>query len=428
MELQVAAQATALALGDEPVELAALLERLATKYDVALTVTGHEGNTYFTAAEPFAFAEIAGRDHFVSEGNEHVVVAAPPGSGYDYVVASRRLESTAVEIFAVQRSALVFLLTLAIAMVALGLLFMRRSVLAPLSRMTALVDGADRDGLSRFGLEASDDLARLGAAIIGMTQRIDADRQRIAAQLDELKAAHGALRATQQQLVRAERLAVVGQLAAGLAHEIGNPLAVLSGYVEVFKDSALGAEETGEILGRMSRELDRIHAIMRDLLDFSRVSSVSGGNGDLGEAIEHVRKLLAPQESMRQVELVIALPDTLPPVPIQTDSLTQVLLNLILNAAEALAGRGRVEVMAVRDGDRVVLTVEDTGPGVPEDLRERIFDPFFTTKPAGAGTGLGLAVCERIITAAKGELSLERGHLGGARFVITLPVAETPAQ
>jgi signal transduction histidine kinase len=316
---------------------------------------------------------------------------------------------------------------LSLAFVLLGLVFLRRTVVRPLVRMTELVGRQDRGGLAELSLEPPKGLTQLSRAIIGMTQRIDADRRHIAAQLGELQGAHAELRAAHEKLVRAERLAVVGQLAAGLAHEIGNPLTVIIGFLEMVKSPGLTEAERADAIGRMGRELDRIHHIVRDLLDFSRASAKSDSVGDVGEVLEHVRRLLAPQERLRGVTLEVVPPETSVAVPIDAAALTQVLLNLLLNAADAVAGRGRIRASVAIDAGRVKIAVEDSGSGVPEDLRARIFEPFFSTKPAGHGTGLGLAVCDSIIAAAGGEINVGGSALGGARFAVTLPVAGSRA-
>jgi two-component system, NtrC family, sensor kinase len=138
-----------------------------------------------------------------------------------------------------------------------------------------------------------------------------------------------------------------------------------------------------------------------------------------------VHRLLAPQERLRGVNLEFQPLSAGICVPIDAAGLTQVLLNLLLNAADAVAGRGRIKVGAEVDRERVRVDIEDSGPGVPDELKTRIFEPFFSTKPAGQGTGLGLAVCESIVTAAGGEIVVGRGALGGARFSVILPVAQS---
>jgi two-component system NtrC family sensor kinase len=142
----------------------------------------------------------------------------------------------------------------------------------------------------------------------------------------------------------------------------------------------------------------------------------------------HVQKLLAPQERLRAVVLRVAAPAAPLVVGVDTQALTQVLLNLALNAVDAIGNEGEIRIAAQRDGAEVAIVVEDSGPGEPEELRRRIFEPFFTTKPAKSGTGLGLAVCDHIVTSARGAIRVDRGELGGARFTVTLPMAGSSAK
>jgi len=191
----------------------------------------------------------------------------------------------------------------------------------------------------------------------------------------------------------------------------------------VLKAKDLSEAERLDALSRMGRELDRIHRTVREMLDMSRAAATSGGVGEVGEVLEHVHRLLAPQERLRGVSLEMPPPDESLIVPIDAAGLTQVLLNLLLNAADAVQGHGRIRVTARGETGYVHIDVDDSGPGVPQELRDRIFEPFFSTKPAGQGTGLGLTISESIITAAKGDIVVLRSELGGARFRITLPIA-----
>ncbi len=411
--LQLVAAAHELAWGltgaDDPL---LSMENIAGRYGVTLRVLG--GHEPASAGAPPA-PEFGASDHLFAHGYEQirVQVNTPP---WRAVIAAASLAGTADSVLALQRRALPPLALVWAICVLIGVLFLRRAVVQPLVRITKLVGNEDRAGLARFGSDTRSDLAQLSRAIIGMTQRIDEDRDRITAQLAEISA-------TQQQLVRAERLAVVGQLAAGLAHEIGNPLTVIGGFLTVLDDPNLAASERHDALAHVRRELDRIQATVRDLLDFSRAPQLAAGTGELGEAFLYVGKLLAPQERMREVSLEMPVLAAPVHVPIDTGGLTQLFLNLLLNAADAVNGRGRVRVRVESDRDRVRVSVEDSGPGVPAALRERIFEPFFTTKPAGHGTGLGLSVCERLVTAAGGDLTLADSDLGGACFRVTLPVS-----
>lgn len=377
--------------------------------------------------------------HSRAEGWARYRFDLPPAErGWRAVVVAEPLQRLVDDAIAEQRRIVPWLVGSGLLMVVVGLVFLRRSVMAPMARLTELVQAADTDGLDglrRLGVRGGD-WARLGHAITAMNRTIDLDRKHIAEQLEQLEK-------TQRQLVRAERLAVVGRLAAGLAHEVGNPLAIVGGYVEFLQRRLLDADsepgsdadsdaDTQRALGQMAQEVDRIHGTVRDLLDFSRTPSFQSAgetDGDVGDALGRLADLLRPQQKMRAVKLEILLPDG-PAIPIalSTDALLQVLLNLCLNAADALAGtpeprRLRVSVARPGDDGRVQLYVDDSGPGVGDDIAAQIFEPFFTTKDPGAGTGLGLSVCERIVAAVDGDLEVSPSPLGGARFTVGVPAA-----
>jgi len=272
-------------------------------------------------------------------------------------------------------------------------------------------------------MQSSDPLHRLSRAIVTMSGRLADDKKRINLQLRDLTQAHDDLANAQAQLLRAERLAVVGRLAAGLAHEIGNPLTVVRGYLEVFQQSEnLTADETQKAVVRMQSELERIHIIVRNLLDYSRAKETAKSAGDVFVALRHVIELLAPQARFREIRVDAPPLDDALRVPVATEALTQVFLNLLLNAADALEDKGRVEITIERDEKNVTVRFADSGPGVARNLREKIFEPFYSNKPVGEGTGLGLAVCEEIVTAAEGSIRVDDSTLGGAEFSVRLPL------
>lgn len=281
------------------------------------------------------------------------------------------------------------------------------------------------------------EIVRAARAFNVMTEELAARERERAARLEELERATRELRAAQDQLVRSERLAVVGRLAAGIAHEVGNPLAAIVGLTEVLREGGLTEEESRDFAERIGREAQRIHRTVRELLDYARAAPATGDapgeGGSVGEALAQVVRLLAPQKSMRGVELAEEIDPALPRVRLATDRLVQVLLNLALNAADAArrdrpeAQGARVVLRAAREGDRVAIEVEDNGPGIPPELRQRVFEPFFTTKPAGEGTGLGLAICAVIVEQVGGTVRvLDRADgAPGARLRVELPVSET---
>jgi PAS domain S-box-containing protein len=227
-----------------------------------------------------------------------------------------------------------------------------------------------------------------------------------------------------RQLVRSEKLAAVGSLAAGLAHEIGTPLNVISATAEYLLPDA--GEEAREQLRGIVDETERISRLVRELLSFARGARTGKTSVAVDGAVARVLALLRITLERRRVQIARELPAALPPVHADPDGLHQVLLNLIVNASQAVAEGGRV-VIAARtselDGGRAVaIEVHDDGPGVPPAMRERILDPFFTTR--AEGTGLGLAVCDRIVAEHGGDLRVGQGPLGGASFTVLLPAAE----
>jgi signal transduction histidine kinase len=268
------------------------------------------------------------------------------------------------------------------------------------------------------------ELTALGDSFSTMTARLIAEEDKLRAKVSEVETATEQLRQTQAQLVRSERLASVGRLAAGLAHEIGNPIAALMGLEDLLLAGGLEPEEQHDFLQRMRRETERVHRILRDLLAFARPSSVEKAApqpGDVEGAVHDTAALVMPHPALRDVDLALDLHRELPLVALGREQLVQVLLNLVLNAADAVGPRGHIRIEAQPASGGVRLVVSDDGPGVAPEVRERLFEPFVTTKEVGKGTGLGLAVCRGLVEAVGGTIELDATVERGARFVIELP-------
>ncbi len=279
------------------------------------------------------------------------------------------------------------------------------------------------------------ELTSLGHSLHVMTTRLLDEEGSLRNKVEELRRTTEELKHAQEQLVRSERLASVGRLAAGLAHEIGNPIAALLGFEELLLTTPLSPEEQRDFLSRMQRETERISRILRNLLDFARPTqplSLIGAEepGNINAALEETFALVRPQKRARGITLVNELPAQLPSVVLGREALVQLLLNLTLNAVDALAERadGELRVTATIEPQRVRLLVSDNGPGVSPLVRERLFEPFATTKDVGEGTGLGLAVCRGLVEGAGGSIQLEQSESEpGARFVVLLPSVELRA-
>jgi signal transduction histidine kinase len=228
------------------------------------------------------------------------------------------------------------------------------------------------------------------------------------------------LRGQRDQMVAQEKLATVGRLAAGVAHEVGNPLAAVIGYADLLLHDEPPGGARRDALERIRRETGRISGIVADLLDYSRPVTGAVEPVQLGATAEAAVSLVRPQARFRDVAVENRIPPSLAPAALAASRLVQVLVNLLLNAADAMDGRGTVVLDGREVGGALELTVRDSGPGVAPELAATIFDPFFTTKDPGHGTGLGLAISRSIARAYGGDLILASDG-PGATFVVRLP-------
>ncbi|MFZ5468518.1 MAG: sensor histidine kinase [Myxococcota bacterium] len=265
-------------------------------------------------------------------------------------------------------------------------------------------------------------LSRLESALSRMAEALRAEKATTSRQLKELRETNEALTRTQTELVASERLATVGKLAAGVAHEVGNPLGGILGYVSVARSRAQDNPEMKDLLDRLETEVQRIDQIVRGLLDIGRPARGKGGPVEVAPIAAACVKLAAAGPDFAGVDISSSVePGTV--AQAESGPLSQVLLNLLLNAAQAMDGKGHVELLAKREGQEVVLAIRDHGPGISPEARDQLFEPFFTTKAAGKGTGLGLAVCRHLVTQMGGQLSAANAEGGGAVFVVRLPAA-----
>lgn len=274
------------------------------------------------------------------------------------------------------------------------------------------------------------EVAGLATSFNEMAAQLRRDRVQLEARLREVERATAELEDAQEQVLRSEKLASVGRLSAGVAHEIGNPLAAILGLIELVRGGDLDDGEQDEFLARVQGETERISKIIRDLLDFSRLGeSEHEGDCDLAAVLEDAARLIAPRKEHAQVVVEFDVPEDLPRVRGRSGRLTQVALNLFLNAADAMGGKGTIHVEAASNGDgTLTLVVHDSGPGIPEEVLDHLFEPFVTTKPTGQGTGLGLAVSHTIVERLGGTIRAQNAQGGGARFSVTLPLVDPPPE
>jgi len=230
------------------------------------------------------------------------------------------------------------------------------------------------------------------------------------------------VRRVEDRLLRSEKLVTAGQLAAGIAHEVGTPLNVARGRIELAM-SHLGADHAEASNHQVAiDQIDRVTRLIQQLLDYVRPTPDAMQPIDPAAALVAVRDLLATQATKRGVELTLETPPRLPAIRANPDQVQQVLVNLVLNALDACDRKGRVELSAALRGDHVVMEVRDDGHGIAPDIQAQVFDPFFTTKKRGQGTGLGLWVVAQIVRAHAGEIELESQPEQGTRVRVAWPV------
>lgn len=257
-------------------------------------------------------------------------------------------------------------------------------------------------------------LKRTGARLEHLNGELESHRadleRRVAERTD-------ALRASQAREIQHEKMAAFGLLAAGIAHEVGNPLAALSSLVQMLQRHGPDPY-TAEKLGLAAQQLGRIQRTIRELVDFSRPASTALVRVRPAEVVEEALGIAKYYQRTKQRAITTHLAVDLFPVRAVRDHLTQVILNLVLNAIDATDTGGRIHLEAKSEEGWVLLAIEDEGRGIPEALQSRLFQPFFTTKPHG--TGLGLFVCRQILEEMGASLSFESEVGRGSKFTVRL--------
>jgi signal transduction histidine kinase len=354
------------------------------------------------------------------------------------------------------------------AVVIMGSWLLDQRLVGPMHRMVSDVRQiADGDYAHRVeGLPWSE-LEAMRTSVNELADRLVRDQDLLAANIISLDRTNRELVEARDQVIQAARLASVGTLAAGIAHEVGNPLGAVVGFTDLALSRARKADQDTELLESIRAEADRIDGIIRTLLDYARPRELDPAPISLSEVGCRIHELLDRQGRLEGVDVVWkGWEHPGPQALVDPTAVEQILLNLVLNALDAQDERERprlrvelgVEDGAIksmparREGDPpgvnymhrrrvgrdqspegadplftaaevVVLRVADGGPGIGEELRDRIFDPFYTTKDPGRGTGLGLSICARLVEGMGGAIHLEEAREGGAEFVVRLPGA-----
>lgn len=292
-----------------------------------------------------------------------------------------------------------------------------RIISRPLRRLTeAAVDVAGGAYGTRVELRSNDEVGLLAASFNEMSRKMAEDIER--------------LRDLNEHLVRTEKLAAAGALAAGVAHEVNNPLASISSLIQILQSRPLRPEneaETREMLRLVSTQIARISQVLHDMTDFARQRPPARAPLDLARVVESSLRLARFDKAFKRLRVTTDFDAGLPRISADADQLQQVFLNLFLNARDAMpeGGELRVETHFDETSAEAVIVVSDDGHGIAPGVLPRVFDPFFTTKGVGRGTGLGLAVCYGIVTAHGGRITVSSGEGRGTNVRVALPLDET---
>ncbi len=317
-----------------------------------------------------------------------------------------------------------------------GLYKLSKLTVAPLQRLVRRAEAFQGEDDTFFlPDQRADEFNRLSLALNRMLERIQEDRRTLRHTVASLEKANRDLQQMQNEIVRAEKLATAGRLSAGIAHEIGNPIGIAMGYMELLKQPDLPEDEKGECIEKTEAELARIDTIIRQLLDFARPSAEAPtAVVSVHAVLSDIADVFRMQPLTADIRLRLDLAADADEVRADAGQLRQVFLNLMINAADAVnvAGRreGRLDIATRLSGESAVAMLEirfaDNGPGIAPEHLESIFDPFFTTKEPGCGTGLGLSVSIMLIESMGGRMAVDSRPGEGTVMRVVLPLASEP--
>lgn len=326
--------------------------------------------------------------------------------------------------------AYIFINTLILTLIGFSLMW--NATGRPIARLVRRAEEFRPDDPFFLRAEPSDnEFDKLSRSLNGMLKRISNDRETLRQTVRSLERANDDLVQAQGNVVRAEKLASTGRLASGLAHEIGNPIGIIIGYLDLLREPQTEPHEREEFIARAQREIERIDKLIRQMLDLSKPSSVTVKTISVHGVIEDLLEVVKGQPVLAGIDVDVRLEADQDLVTANADQLRQVFLNLIINAADAIAAAsgkepGRLEIRTERverGGRREVdVMFTDNGTGMDEAQIGNIFDPFFTTKPPGKGTGLGLSVCIFIVEGLGGSIQAHSDSGKGSTVSVRLPL------
>ncbi len=322
-----------------------------------------------------------------------------------------------------RRLFLILIVLDSLVIIGFGSILLSRVVVNPLKKLVKVAQGIGEGDLGqRAPIDYENEIGTLAKAFNQMVERLTEKHS-------DLQRAIKQLRDTHEELVSSEKLASVGRMAAGVAHEIGNPLTSVLGHTEILYKRLKGEKlKDGEIIldlvERTRKETERINRIIKDLLQFSRPPSPHREDIDVNRLIQDSLNVMSVQERFQALSIDLSLSEKLPLAQGKSDQLQQVLFNILINAADAMPDGGTLSIRTEQEKEWVIIAIKDSGIGIaPKDLG-KIYDPFFTTKSPDKGTGLGLSISLKIIDELGGRIKVQSKKGKGAEFIVYLKKAE----
>lgn len=431
------------------------ITRLLTEGDFAgATIVDRKGNLFFSTGT----LEEAG-DHYTSItrdametgigtvnfsgstwgviwlGQEEVRISEPllfQGRTIGGVTLSASLASVYQTVRQSEKVILLYIILDTIILALVGIYLLSRIVVKPIHNILNMAEGYEEGELLPLADETSrNEIAKLSRSLSNMLKRLDENKKELKDHISSLEKANKELQQAQNEIIRSEKLASVGRLAAGIAHEIGNPIGIILGYFDLIRSGEISDKEKEDFLDRIESEITRVNRIIGQLLDFSRPSGGTQEETRVHDMIQTTVDMLKPQPTVEGVRIELALEASSDTIFADPDQLQQVFLNILMNAADALSEKKLSEedeyekILTIRsqntDGS-IELRFTDNGPGIPEEELTHILDPFYTTKEPGDGTGLGLSVSYRIIEGLGGTISAESAVGKGTTITLNLPL------
>ena len=369
-----------------------------------------------------------------------------------------------------KRVILITIILDALVLIIFGSFLLSRVLVKPIKDLLRLTQKiSDGDFSQKIEVTSSNEIGQLIGSFNRMIERLKENQESLENYLESLESANKQLKQAQEELIRTEKLASIGRFAAGVAHEVGNPLGAILGYTGILEKEGMNQEEAKDYLKRIEKEIERINRIVRELLDFARPSKFEIKDVEVNKILESTLSLISYQKNFKNVETQLDMDRDLPLIKGDESQLSQVFINIILNAIDAMPDGGILKIQTTThvvenldadrlqgiyprrrkndpresdysrmrktdplaalfkkfaEGDRLVkIRISDTGTGIKKEDLENIFDPFFTTKAPDRGTGLGLSISLKIVESLGGEIKVESEVGKGTTFEVYFPVA-----